>query len=166
MISRRAWLAGSLAAVAGCGRPKATGYQGYCMVANREGKSLAVVDLNNFHLRQEIPLEAAPATVLADPARPRAFALAPEAGAVYEIDALMLRVTRRIKVGNTAVGMHLASKPAAVWVLAGDPAALVEIPLDNGRAGRRIPIPAADIFTVDKLDTPRRPTGGNTRSRW
>ena len=38
MISRRAWLAGSIAAAAGCGRRKATGYQGYCMVANREGK--------------------------------------------------------------------------------------------------------------------------------
>jgi DNA-binding beta-propeller fold protein YncE len=151
MISRRAWLTGSLAAAAGCGRRKATGYQGYCVVANREGKSLAVVDLNNFHLRKEIALDAAPAAVLADPARPRAFALAPEAGTVYEIDALTLRVTRRIKVGNSAVGMHLASKPDAIWVLARDPAALLEIPLENARAGRRIPIPAADIFTVDKL---------------
>jgi DNA-binding beta-propeller fold protein YncE len=151
MISRRAWLAGSIAAAAGCGRRKATGYQGYCMVANREDKTLGVVDLNNFHLRKEIPLDAAPAAVVADPARPRAFALAPEAGTVYEIDALTLSVTRRIKVGNTALEMHLAPKPGAVWVLTRDPSALVEIPLENARAGRRIPVPAGDIFAVDKL---------------
>jgi DNA-binding beta-propeller fold protein YncE len=151
MISRRAWLAAWLAAAAGCGPKKATGYQGYCMVANREGKSLAVVDLDNFHLRKEIALDAAPAVVVADPARPRVFALAPEAGAVYEIDAVMLRVSRRIKVGNTAAGMHLTPKPAALWVLAADPPALAEIPLEGAHAGRRIPIPAADIFTVDKL---------------
>ena len=151
MISRRAWLAGSIAAAAGCGRRKATGYQGYCMVANREDKTLGVVDLNNFHLRKEIPLAAAPAAVVADPARPRAFALAPEAGTVYEIDALTLSVTRRIKVGNTALEMHLAPKPGAVWVLTRDPSALVEIPLENARAGRRIPVPAGDIFAVDKL---------------
>jgi DNA-binding beta-propeller fold protein YncE len=109
------------------------------------------VDLSNFHLRKEISLDAAPAAVLADPARPRAFVLAPEAGTVYEIDALTLSVTRRIKVGNTALEMHLAPKPGAVWVLTRDPAALVEIPLENNRAGRRIQVPAADIFAVDKL---------------
>ena len=110
-----------------------------------------MVDLNNFHLRKEIALEAAPAAVVADPARPRAFALAPEAGAIYEIDAVMLRVSRRIKVGNTAAGMHLTPKPAAIWVLA---AILRRWWRFRSRAptpGRRIPIPAADIFTVDKL---------------
>jgi DNA-binding beta-propeller fold protein YncE len=150
MISRRALLAGSLAAAAGCARRKATGYQGYCLVANQGGKTLGVVDLNSFQLRKEIPLDAAPSAVVADPARPRAFALAPETGAVYEVDAVALRVTRRIQVGNSALGMHLAAKPDAVWVLARDPSALVEIPLDSARAGRRIPVPAADIFAVDK----------------
>jgi DNA-binding beta-propeller fold protein YncE len=151
MISRRAWLAASMAAAAGCGRRKATGYQGYAMVANRESKSVAAVDLNNFHLRKEIALDAAPMAVAADPAKPRAFVLAPEAGTVYEIDALMLRISRRIKVGNTAGGMLVSAKPAAVWVLATDPPGLVEIPLESARAGRRIAIPAADTFTLDKL---------------
>ena len=135
---------------AGCARRKATGYEGYCLVANRAGKTLGVVDLNNFRLRQQIPLDAAPAAVLADPARPRAFILAPEAGVLYEIDAVGLRVSRRIKVASTAVEMHPCPFLGSIWILARDPASLVEIPLQDPHPGRRIPIPPADIFAVDK----------------
>ena len=110
-----------------------------------------MVDLNNFHLRKEIPLDAAPAAVVADPARPRAFALAPEAGTVYEIDALTLQRDPPDQGGQYGAGDALCAKPGAVWVLARDPSALVEIPLRMPARAAAFPVPAGDIFAVDKL---------------
>ena len=142
-ISRRALLLASAAGLA-CRRPKATGFLGYCFVANQAGRSIGVVDLSRFRLRKQIPLDAAPASVLAHPhpTRPRVFALAPEAGTVYEIDAASLSVSRRVRVGSQAAQMLLSPRHDVLWVLSRDPAALVEIPLDSLRPARRIRLAA------------------------
>src|SRR5690348_10272160 len=105
-ISRRALLV-SAAAAAGCARRKATRFPGYCFVANQGGRTIGVVDLTVFRVRKEIPLDAAPAAVLAHPSKPRVLVLAPETGTVYEIAADSLSVARKVRAGNQAVEMRL-----------------------------------------------------------
>jgi len=136
-ISRRDWLLLSAGWI-GCGRKKAPRLSGYCFVANQGGRSIAVVSLERFRVLHQIPLEAAPAAVLAHPHRPRVLALAPEAATVYEIDGSTNAVSRKVRTGNQAVGMQLSPAGNSLWVLDRDPAELVELPLDSLRPGRRI----------------------------
>jgi YVTN family beta-propeller protein len=150
-ISRRTLLLSSAAAAAGCRRPKATGFAGYCFVANQDGRSVGVVDLTRFRVGKQIPLDAAPAAVLPHPTAPRVFVLAPRNGTVYEIDAVSLTLSRRARAGNEAAGMRLARGGGALWVLYRDPAALVELPLESLRPARRIRLPAApDDFDLSR----------------
>jgi DNA-binding beta-propeller fold protein YncE len=137
VLSRRAWIAATAGAL-GCGRKKATGFQGFCFIANSEGKSVGVVSLDRFRPRKPIALDAAPSAVLAHPSSPKALVLAPESGTVYEIDAGPLTVGRRARAGNLAAAMQLSPDRKSLWVLYQEPAALVEFPLDTLRAGRRI----------------------------
>ena len=143
-ISRRALLLSSAAALS-CARKKATGFPGYCFVANRGSRSVTAVDLNQFRVRKQIPLDAAPSAIVARPdaEKPRVYALAPNAGAVYEIDVASLTVSRRAWAGNQAVAMRLSPRNDALWVLYRDPASLIELPLGSFRPARRIPLPAA-----------------------
>jgi YVTN family beta-propeller protein len=150
LISRRALLLSSAAAVA-CDPHKATGFLGFCFVANQEGRSVGVVDLTRFRVRKQIPLDAAPAAVLSHPTRAKAFVLAPEAGTVYEIDAISLAVSRRVRAGNEAVGMRLSRSGNALWVLYRDPVSLVEMPLDSLRPARHIRLTSApDDFDLSR----------------
>ena len=149
-ISRRALLLSSVAGL-GCGRKKATGFPGYCFVANRGSRSITAVDLNTFRVRKQISLDAAPAALVAgaDADRPKVYALAPTAGTVYEIDVASLTLGRRFWGGNQAVAMQLSPRDHALWVLYREPAALVEAPLNSFRVARRIALPAApDSFDL------------------
>jgi hypothetical protein len=136
-ISRREWLLASAAALS-CGRTKPTGFPGYCFVANLEGRSLGVVDLTQFRPLKPVPLDAAPTSVIAHPAGSKVFALAPEAGTVYEVDAASFSISRHARVGNLAVAMQLSPERQSLWVLSHDPAALVELPIDTLRPARHI----------------------------
>jgi DNA-binding beta-propeller fold protein YncE len=148
MISRRGLLLATAAAV-GCGRRKATAYPGYCFVANRQGRNVAVVDLSRFRVRKQIALDAEPALVIAHPEKPFVYALAPANGTVYELDAATLTVSRRLRAGAGAVEMRLATDGRALWILYRDPPALVEAPLDSLKAARRIRLnSAADGFDL------------------
>jgi YVTN family beta-propeller protein len=142
-ISRRALLVASAAAMS-CAHKKATGYPGYCFVANRKSRSISAVDLNRFRVRKQIPLEAAPGALVAGPESgpPRVLALAPEAGAVFEIDAASLAVSRKAWVGNQPVAMRLAQEGGSLWILCREPAALVELPLRQFKVARRIALPS------------------------
>ncbi len=142
MISRRGLLMASAGALA-CGRRKATAYPGYCFVANRQGRNVAVVDLSRFRVRTQIGLDAAPTSVIAHPKKPIAYALAPANGTVYELDGVTLAVSRRMRAGSSAVEMRLAPDGRALWVLYSDPPALVEAPLDSLKAARRIRLSSA-----------------------
>ena len=147
-ISRRALLLASAASF-GCGRRKAPRLSGYCFVANQGGRSVAVVSLERFRMLRQIPLDAAPAAVLAHPHRARVFVLAPENGTVYEIDGATYAVSRKARAGNQAVAMQLSPVGDALWVLYRDPAALVELPLDSFKPGRRIHLSGApDAFDL------------------
>jgi YVTN family beta-propeller protein len=148
-ISRRGLLLSSAAGLAACARDRATGFFGFCFVANQESRSIGVVDLTRFRVRRQIPLDAAPGAVLAHPTKPKAFVLAPQAGTVYEIDASLLTLGRRARAGSEAVGMRFSRNGDALWVLYRDPASLVELPLDSFKPGRRIRLAAPpDDFDI------------------
>jgi YVTN family beta-propeller protein len=101
-----------------------------------------VVDLSRFRTRAQIALDAAPAEVIA-PAKPaRAYVLAPKIATIYEIDAVTLSISRRVRLGNEAAGMRLSHTGDAIWVLLRDPAALVEVPISSLQAARHIPLAA------------------------
>ncbi len=148
-FSRRILLLSGAAAV-GCGRPpKATSYPGYCLVANQQSRSIAIVDLDNFRRMPAIPLDAAPSLMLAHPRRPKAYALARAAGTIYEIDAATFSVSRRLRAAEEALLMKLDPGGNAIWLLARNPAALIQIPLDSLRPSRRIRLAAPpDDFDI------------------
>jgi YVTN family beta-propeller protein len=144
LISRRSLLVSSAAAAA-CARPKAQRFFGYCFVANRDSRSIGVVDLTRFRTRRQIPLDAAPSQVLARPKTTKAYVLAPANGTIYEIEAGLLTITRRVRAGNTAIAMRLSRSGDALWVLYRDPASLVEIPFQDMRPGRRVRLAAPPV---------------------
>ena len=144
LISRRSLLLSSAAAAA-CARPKAQRFFGYCFVANRDSRSIGVVDLTRFRTRRQIPLDAGPSQVLARPKTTRVYVLAPDNGTIYEIEASLLTITRRVRAGNTAMAMRLSRDGKALWVLYRDPSSLVEIPFENMRPGRRIRLAAPPV---------------------
>jgi DNA-binding beta-propeller fold protein YncE len=129
-------------ALAACRKPKATRFPGYCFVANQDGRSVAVVDLSNFRVRQQIHLDAAPTVVLRHPQHPTVFVLAPQNGTVYEIDAVSLAINRTARAGSQAIDMQVSPRGDALWVLYREPAALVEVPFDSLRPMRRIRLSA------------------------
>lgn len=129
----------SSAAALACGARKSTSYHGYCFVANRDGRSVAAVDLEQFRVRRQIPLDAAPTTVIAHPkGLPKVYVLAPDAGTVYEIESGAMAVSRRARAGNQAIAMQMGASGDSLWVLYRDPAALVELPLDSLHPRTRI----------------------------
>ncbi|HTX38530.1 MAG TPA: hypothetical protein VME43_26060 [Bryobacteraceae bacterium] len=149
-ISRRALLAAA-GLTAACGRPKATGYRGYCFVANSGSRSVAVVDLTRFQVRRQIPLDAAPSLVLPHPTAAKVYVLASGTGTVYEIDAVSLTVKRRARAGNTAAGMQVSAAGDSLWVLYSDPASLVELPFASLQPRRPIHLPAPpDSFDLNR----------------
>jgi DNA-binding beta-propeller fold protein YncE len=136
-ISRRAFLL-SPVALAGCGPHKASGISAFCFVADAAGRALTVIDLSRFRPRKTIVLDDAPAQVVAHKGYRKVYALAPETGTIYEIDAVRLAVARRTRAGNLAESMRLSADGRALWVLYRDPAILVELPLDSFQPARRI----------------------------
>lgn len=155
LLSRRSLLISSAAGViSACGGPqKAVGYRGYCLVANQGSRNVAVIDLLRFRLRKQIPLDAAPSEIVAHPTAAKAYALAPDAGAIFEIDAATLAVSRRVRVCSHAAAVALVpasgNTSAALWVLSSDPTELIELPLDSVTPRRRVRLPfTADGFTL------------------
>ena len=149
-ITRRALLAASAGALA-CGTKKATGYPGYAFIANRDSRSVAVVDLTRFKVWKQVRLDAAPSAVLAHPAKPRVYALAPQAGTVYEIDGPSLAVSRTARTGGEALAMQFSPDGRSLWVASRQPAEAVELPLDSFRVQRRIRLAAPpDSFDINR----------------
>ncbi len=166
ILSRRRLLVSAAAGVlSACAPAKAVGYRGFCLVANRASRTIAVVDLLRFRLRRQIALDGEPSEIVAHPTATRAYVLGPDAGTIWEIDAERLTVARRARVGSRVAGMSLAlpsdaakssgpvsakgSGSPALWALSRDPAELVELPLDSFTARRRIALPwTPDGFTL------------------
>lgn len=138
--SRRAFVLGPVAALA-CGRRRATGFPGYAFVANAGEQSVAAVDLTSFTVARQIRLEEAPGQVVAHAERQCAYVLAPQTGTIYEIDAVELRVKRKLSLRATGVAMRLAPGGEFLWVLCRSPHGLVRLSLDKFQAGARLILP-------------------------
>jgi DNA-binding beta-propeller fold protein YncE len=139
-ISRRTLLAAAFTAA--CSKPKATGILGFCFVANHGSRSVTAVDLTRFRTRTHIPLDTAPDEIVAPSKAAKAYVLSRENGTIYEIDALTLAVSRRVRIGQQAVSMRLSRDGNTLWAICPDPAVLVEISLSNLKAARKIRLPA------------------------
>jgi YVTN family beta-propeller protein len=135
--SRRAFMLGSVAALA-CGRRRATGFPGYAFVANAGEQSVAAVDLTTFTVVRQIRLDSAPSVVVAHPERGSAYVLTPQTGTIFEIDAVDLRVKRKLWLKASAVAMRLAPGGAFLWVLCRSPHTLVKVALDKFEVGARL----------------------------
>jgi YVTN family beta-propeller protein len=138
--SRRAFVFGPVAAIA-CGRRRATGFPGYAFVANSGEQSVAAVDLTSFTVVRQIRLDSAPSAVVAHPERQAVYVVAPQTGTIYEIDAVDLRVKRKLSLKATAVAMRLAPGGAFLWVLCRSPHTLVRVALDKFEAAARLRLP-------------------------
>lgn len=110
-------------------------------MANQEGRSIAAVDLSSFSLVRQIPLDGAPTAVIAHPTKPLVYALAPENGTIYEIEAASLTVKRRVRPAQSLLGMRLAGDGHSLWVLAREPRALLGVALDSLHVAARISLP-------------------------
>jgi len=114
-------------------------------VANRDGRTVAVVDLTRFRTRKQMPLDAAPSQVLARPKTTQAYVLTPSNATVHELEAGTLEFTRRARAGNEALGMRMSRDGKSLWVLCRDPASLIEIPFETMRPGRHIRLTDAPL---------------------
>ena len=151
MISRRAVIPAILAPALACRKRRGTGFTGYAFVANEEGQAIAAVDLTSFALARHIPLPARPTAVAAHPWRTSIYALTPQTGTVYEIDASNLALARRVQVARGAVSMRLSPDGNALWVLCSEPSQLVRIRVDLMQAGPRIALaPAPRDFDISR----------------
>lgn len=112
MLSRRSFALSGVAALAACTAKKRTAYDVF--VANESGNAIAVVDLSAFAFTRHIRLDDAPTAVIADPERPRVYALAPKSGTVYEVDTEKLEVVRRVKVGPS-ISIRMSGR--SLWIL-------------------------------------------------
>ena len=141
-LSRRALLAGA-GALAGCGRRRQGGFPGCVVVANQQGRSIAVVDLMELAVAGRIRLRAAPAEVLAHGARRAAYVLCPETGEIHEIDGARRELKRSMRLGSPAARMLLDPGGASIWALCRDPHALVRVGLETLRVEARLRLPEA-----------------------
>ena len=114
---------------------------GYAFVANQDGCSVTVVNLRRFTVARQIALNAAPNGVIAHPQRTSVYVLTPETGTIQEIGTSTLKLTRRIRVAQSALSFRLSGDGHSLWVLCRDPKALIRVPLEGFRPAERIGLP-------------------------
>lgn len=142
MISRRAFCPAALAGLAACRPRRGSGFPGYALVADEEGKSLAAVDLTAFALRRRIALGTSPVQVLAGRERASAYVLSSQPGMICHIDARAFSVTKRLRLAPRLVSMRLSPAGDALWVLAGEPPQLLRVSATSFQPELRIALPA------------------------
>ena len=141
VISRRAVLALPFAVVSStsCSTVRRTG-SGYAFIANEEGQAVAAVDLQALAVARHIPLDSAPVEVLALHTRPLVYALTPGNGSIHEIQSDRLRFARKLAVGSHAISMILSTDERFLYVLTGEPKALVRVALDRFVVDWKLPL--------------------------
>ena len=128
--------------MAGCARPRGSGYAGYAFVANQDGQAIAAVDLMTFTVARYIPLDGSPTGVVAPTAHSSVYALTAATGCVHQIDPGKLAFKRKLQVGRTAESMRVGvGPPLALWVLCRQPRQLVRIALETFQPVASIPLP-------------------------
>jgi YVTN family beta-propeller protein len=151
-LTRREWLAagaGALGGVAAACGPKTTPrYQGYALVANRDGRTLGVIDLSRFQLLKEVPLAMAPETVLAAPDRARAFVFSSTAPFFHVADLESMQLKSRVNLKGSFIRARVSADQRLLWVAVRDPNLLLSFDTSTGERKSRVSLPAA----VDDMD--------------
>lgn len=137
---RRRFLAASLAAVA-CSRKKTSGFRGFAFVANAEGRSIAVVDLQTFLAVKHLRLNASPEIVAAHGYKPVVFALTPANGQIHRIDVSSLAVEATRSFTRTATTMRVTQSGDAAWLLAAQERKLIRVNFDTMTPDSMIGLP-------------------------
>ncbi|MFL6353421.1 MAG: YncE family protein [Bryobacteraceae bacterium] len=107
-VTRRQWIAaGGVVLAEACGRKKATGYDGYALVATSGDDTLAVVDLTAFKLVKPIHLGAPPTALVAGPLESRTYVLSGSTGTVHIVDRNLNRAASR-KVADELFDIAMA----------------------------------------------------------
>jgi YVTN family beta-propeller protein len=140
-VSRRGFLAGSAALIAGCARKRGTRYQGWLFVASGEEKQIAVADLASFRRVSSIPLPCAADQLF--PAGNRVFAVCRDAQAMLEIDIERFAVAGRVPIAGKPRGVRLLADGNTALVPVDGPAALLRVDLKSRRVAGKLALPAA-----------------------
>ncbi len=142
MTSRRAFGLAALAGLMGCRPRRGSGFPGYALVADAEGRSIAAADLTAFALARRIPLDASPEQVVSRAQQATAYVLANAPGSVFRIDARQLYVSGSLRLPQRLLGIRLSPRSEDLWVLADGPPQLIRVSADRLRTTGRIPLPA------------------------
>ena len=127
--------------LAACSRRSSGGYRGYAFIANQEGQSLAVIDLEVMAVARHIAIDGSPTQVLAAATRPTIYALTPEPGWLIEVQFNRLSVARKLSLGPSVSSMALSPDEKSLFVLARQPRALMAINLDTFQQSWSLPLP-------------------------
>jgi len=147
MQPRRRFLLGAIPALAACRRERASAYLGDAYVANRQGNSVAVVDLGAFAVARHIRLEGSPEIVISHPDLPAVYVVMPDAARISEIDTDTLTLRRAVDCGARPNRALLTPDRQSLWVLCEEPARLVQVELSGLRVagGIDLPLPGSEF---------------------
>ena len=130
------------AALAGCGRPRDTIFEGYAFVAVAGNSSLAVVDLASFSVRRQIAL----------PNRPRELAVHPSGRVLYVLEERGVTTvdTNRLEIIRTAPAgsprrLRLDPSGKRLWVLDPPGQALRALAAGDLAGERQIRLPGEPV---------------------
>jgi len=115
-MDRRKFIAGALSFTA-CRRGNQSLPNSLAIVANREGKALAVVDLRAFAAIRHIHLNGHPSVLSVLPNQ-KILALTPSNGKIHKVDVTGLKVEKSRQVAHEATTMTLSPDRQALYVLA------------------------------------------------
>jgi YVTN family beta-propeller protein len=142
-FSRRTLLASVLAA--GCGRKRASRYQGWLFVASGQERAIAVANLAEFRQVTRIALPHAPDELIL--ALGKVHATSREGAELIEVDPEGFRVAGRIALPGKPVAARLLTDGLSILVLTEEPATVVIVDLSRGRVTARTNLPAVPAQT-------------------
>lgn len=153
VLTRRGFLATTLASTIACTRRRASGFSGYAFVANQEGQAVAAVDLTVFAVSRHIRLAGHPTALATHPRLAAVYALTPENGTVHEIHSGTLAFSRKAQLASTAISMRLTHSGEHLYVLCREPRKLVRFAVQPFTPEWQIALPAIPVdFDIDRQD--------------
>lgn len=115
-MDRRKFIAFAVSATA-CRKAPRTGPNSLAIVANHDGKALAVVDLRVFAAIRHIHLNGYPSVLAVLPDQ-KVAALTPATGTIHRVDITGLKVDATRQVAHEATTMQMSPDGRALYVLA------------------------------------------------
>lgn len=154
MIRRRTFLLTPLAAAA-CRREAGSGFRGWAYVAARGSRVVTIAGLSSFAVQKQIPLTVAPAFLAWASGSRYVHAALSGAPAIAEIDGARQQLHRTIHLAGEAQFVIPEPGGKSMLVLLREPAAIVRVPIGEGRPERLIslegPVEGFDVDAEGKL---------------